>query len=438
MHTQIITLAVLAGIAHAQTAPADPPVIKISYPVLNQTSEITFDDPHARDSLFGSELAFRDNQLIICAPWYFDDQPHRSSDGWGRVFVYDPTTGTQRGMLEQTQDQGVQAFGAIVASDGEHTAVSGWLDGQDRIYIYEGDASTPSHYLLHHSEPGEYAYSMAIHADMIAVMYRQDVNDAYSVLYDITTGAELARFTGAVASFTDSRTQNLALHDGVLALRTEDGTSDPHVDVYSTETYELLYTITPQNSTSGFGASIAINDEFVVLGNAFSRVPSPRDPDATGIIQIYDRQTGELASEFAPGDIVDDSFVANSIAMNDRYVAISSLWDRIVYLIDLEDTDRAWRLGDDNYPSHGADDFGSALSMSDNLLAVGSNTTVVTYNIGCPADRDGDRSLTALDVLDFIQAFGDNESSADLNGDNQFDFHDVSHYLRLYYAGCFE
>ncbi|MFG0246316.1 MAG: GC-type dockerin domain-anchored protein [Phycisphaerales bacterium JB052] len=412
--------------------------------MLSEWNEITIENTDALNSWFGDQVSLRDNQLLVGAPGYFNDQPHRGGDGWGRVYVYDPITGAQTGLLTPNDDQMPQWFGSITASDGVYTAVTGSIDGESLIYIYEGDSTTPSH-ILHNQQDAELgAYSIAMDNNLIAVMYREDLYESHTVLFDISTGSELARFPGGLATQADTTTQNIAMHDGLLALRTgyDDGTDAPRVFVYSTETFELVHELTPEQPEGGFGASIAINDEYIVVGNAFNSVPSPRDADASGVVEIFDRETGERVSSFMPGDIVGDPFVANSIAINDRYVAIGSLWNRLVYLVDLHDTERAWRVGYQEYATYWADEFGASLTMDEDLLVVGSRNfqegVVVTYNIGCPGDRDGDRSLTTLDAIDFIQAFVSSDNSADLNEDGLFDFHDVSQYMRLYQAGCFE
>lgn len=443
MHTHIIALVVLAGFAQAQQAPIGDPQIRIDYPVLNAWNEITLEQTDAHNSWFGDQVTLRDNQLLIGAPLYFNDQPQRGGEGWGRMYVYDPITGAQTGLLTPNDDQMPQWFGGIAASDGVYTAVYGSIDGESLIYIYEGDSTTPSHILQNQQDTELGAYSMAMDGNLIAVMYREDVYESHTVLFDISTGLELAQFPGGIATQADNHTQNLAMHNGLLALRTgyDDGTDAPRVLVYSTETYDLVHELSPKQPEDGFGSSIAINDDYIVVGNAVNRVLSPRDADASGVVDIFDRETGERVSSFMPGDIIGDPFVANSIAINDQYVAIGSLWDRFVYLIDLHDTESVWRVGYQGYPTYWADEFGASLTMNDDLLVVGArdyNGVVVTYNIGCPGDRDGDRSLTALDAMDFIQAFASGEVSSDLNEDGLFDFNDVSQYMRLYLAGCFE
>ncbi len=52
------------------------------------------------------------------------------------------------------------------------------------------------------------------------------------------------------------------------------------------------------------------------------------------------------------------------------------------------------------------------------------------------ADINGDGELDFFDVSDFLDAFAAQDVSADLNGDNAFDFFDVSDFLDAFGAGC--
>jgi hypothetical protein len=55
---------------------------------------------------------------------------------------------------------------------------------------------------------------------------------------------------------------------------------------------------------------------------------------------------------------------------------------------------------------------------------------------GCPADMDGDGELNFFDVSAFLAAFGANDASADFDGDGMFNFFDVSAFLAAYGEGC--
>ena len=54
----------------------------------------------------------------------------------------------------------------------------------------------------------------------------------------------------------------------------------------------------------------------------------------------------------------------------------------------------------------------------------------------CPADMNGDGELNFFDVSAFLNAFGNMEAAADFTGDGMFNFFDVSAFLSEFSAGC--
>jgi len=55
---------------------------------------------------------------------------------------------------------------------------------------------------------------------------------------------------------------------------------------------------------------------------------------------------------------------------------------------------------------------------------------------GCPADLTGDGQLNFFDVSAFLSAFAANDLIADFTGDGEFNFFDVSAFLSAFAAGC--
>ena len=54
----------------------------------------------------------------------------------------------------------------------------------------------------------------------------------------------------------------------------------------------------------------------------------------------------------------------------------------------------------------------------------------------CPADLNGDGNLDFFDISAFLNAFAGQDPIADFNGDGNFDFFDVSAFLSAFSAGC--
>lgn len=60
----------------------------------------------------------------------------------------------------------------------------------------------------------------------------------------------------------------------------------------------------------------------------------------------------------------------------------------------------------------------------------------VVCSSGCQADINGDGNLDFFDVSGFINAYNAQDAVADINGDGVFNFFDVSEFIALYSAGC--
>jgi len=54
----------------------------------------------------------------------------------------------------------------------------------------------------------------------------------------------------------------------------------------------------------------------------------------------------------------------------------------------------------------------------------------------CPADLNGDGNLDFFDISAFLNAFNTQDPAADFNGDGMFNFFDVSAFLNAFNAGC--
>jgi len=60
----------------------------------------------------------------------------------------------------------------------------------------------------------------------------------------------------------------------------------------------------------------------------------------------------------------------------------------------------------------------------------------VLCSASCPADLNGDGNLDFFDVSAFLTAFSEQDPAADFNGDGNFNFFDVSAFLSAFNAGC--
>ncbi|MBL4699473.1 MAG: hypothetical protein JKX70_11640 [Phycisphaerales bacterium] len=71
------------------------------------------------------------------------------------------------------------------------------------------------------------------------------------------------------------------------------------------------------------------------------------------------------------------------------------------------------------------------------VIIAGSATVVASGNLpSCPADLTGDGELNFFDVSAFLSAFTAMEPAGDFNNDNEYNFFDVSAFLGAFTAGC--
>lgn len=79
----------------------------------------------------------------------------------------------------------------------------------------------------------------------------------------------------------------------------------------------------------------------------------------------------------------------------------------------------------------------SAASNTNNIQSyLGSMFLAALPPVVCPADMNGDGQLNFFDISAFLNAFGAQDNAADFNDDGQFNFFDISAFLNEFGAGC--
>lgn len=82
---------------------------------------------------------------------------------------------------------------------------------------------------------------------------------------------------------------------------------------------------------------------------------------------------------------------------------------------------------------------GPALHMGGGFSTVdghASNRVISLLAAGCPADLTGDGNLNFFDVSAYLAMYNAGDPAADLTGEGDLNFFDVSAYLTMYNAGC--
>lgn len=71
-----------------------------------------------------------------------------------------------------------------------------------------------------------------------------------------------------------------------------------------------------------------------------------------------------------------------------------------------------------------------------NIRSVLNGMQVIALADLCPADLNGDGNLDFLDISEFLSAYNAGTLAADLNNDGNYDFLDISAFLTSYNTGC--
>lgn len=124
-----------------------------------------------------------------------------------------------------------------------------------------------------------------------------------------------------------------------------------------------------------------------------------------------------------------DSVLANNIAM---YDPATGTWSAMGSGMALRIQTTVWDTAFD--PSGVIYAGGQFESAGGNNAA--RNAAVFDCNMGCPADLSGDGQLDFFDVSAFLNAFNSNQPAGDFTGDGVWDFFDVSAFLNAFNLGC--
>jgi outer membrane protein assembly factor BamB len=291
-----------------------------------QIRKLTASDGTAQER-FGSSVALNSNYALV-GSIYDDDMGTQS----GSAYVFDATTGTQLRKLTALDGRQGDNFGVSLALSGKTALIGSWQDddlGTQAGSAYLFDVETGAQ--LHRLNPTDaaafdfFGLSVALSGNLALVgSYQQDSlgnNAGAAYLFDVTTGAQLRKFTAS---------------DGAAGDR--------------------------------FGTSVAISDDYALIG-------SPHNDGSKGSAYLFDLRTGQQVHKYAANPASYGYLFGHTVALSGDRVAISrfsELEDHGVrdhaYLFDTAGEQLGKFSASDGHPTDGF-----ALS-----LALGANHLVVT------------------------------------------------------------
>lgn len=449
MNFKNITLATFSAILilNAQAAPPIENSDRVAIiPILDGTERISAPDlPEYFDTQFGQSVAVINGQVAVTIPDFDPGLPIPFNNNFGQVEIYDIQSSQLRETLLPDTASLNQRFGRRIGANDQYAWVTSYAT-PSVIDVY--DAQFKNHLIRIELEDSESVIATSGFDNKLCAVLNSPNQPTRSiaVLFDLSDGSRLATFEHGSMGGVDTATQSVAMNTHFIAILSMDlnedmpYTSPARVDVYNANTFELEYTIRPVEPSIGFGMNIAFNSSYIAIGNPYSSGGS--DATRFGNVELYDQANGQLVWRFVTGNT--DLQFANSIAMNERFVAVGSMWTNRVYLIDIHDPDRPYKLGDHQQLFGTGSRFGSSLSMDEDWLAVGtpgirSSPTVMLYKLGCRAslaDMNGDGRNTFADVAEFLRLLSESDPRIDLNGDGIQNYFDITLYLELFYERC--
>jgi len=158
------------------------------------------------------------------------------------------------------------------------------------------------------------------------------------------------------------------------------------------------------NNEAEFGNAIHSDGQgnLIVVGNTSSNAYTNDPFDTAGLIMQLDPNDGS---------VLDIGIVSTSAGQG------GGSWDSFRFM--------------------GVDDDGNIYTTGTSNGGNGSQILVARFGgLGCTADLTGDGELNFFDVSAFLTAFGAGDPSADITGDSEFNFFDVSAFLNAFSAGC--
>ena len=242
-----------------------------------------------------------------------------------------------------------------------------------------------------------------------------------------------------------------------------------NVGVYDcSDPTNIVQTATIQISGAGAALSIdSIGDDKLIIGRSFSGV-TIHDSSNPSVLPVIGSVSGFQPSTIDVNDALD---VAYAVREDATLIALTSIdisdptspsvLDQVEMndLALFENAGPVVAIGDDivvAYAEYGRVEMFDVSDPADmvrmdpidadaeSFAPIGTDRVLMSTNLGiaeyafvsCPADLNGDGELDFFDISAFLSAYNAQDPAADFTADGVFDFFDISAFLSAYNAGC--
>ena len=447
----------LRRLAQAAVALFPLVVLPANGQVINEDVQLTASDGELEDQ-FGQSIDIDNGVIAVGAPRHNDNS---FGSGYGSAYLFDAATGTQLFELIPSDGAEHDLFGVSIAIDNGIVAVGAQLDDDNGINsgsVYLFDATTGAQIFKLLPSDGaandRFGKSIAIDNGIVAIGAPAHGNNGSGsgavYLFNASTGAQIFKLLPDDSEAGDVFGNPIAISKGVVAVGVleddDNGKTSGAAYTFWTSTGEQIAKFHPNDGEAhdAFGFSIAIDNGIVAVG-------AVGDGEASGSAYLFDAFTGGQIQKLLPSDGEVNDLFGYSIAIDNGIVAVGAAFDRdnginsgSAYFFGTSGGQFAKLLS-----SIGVIDenFGWSIAIDNGVIAVGSNNSGFnthpdtayifrTTPATCPADLTGDGELNFFDVSAFLAALGAQDPSADFTGDGEFNFFDVSAFLQAFATGC--
>ena len=344
---------------------------------------------------FGASVALDGGLLVVGAP-----QAIRLGIRSGAAYTFEVSTGLP---LAELVSEGVDAgeeFGCSVAIDLPHIAVGARFDNAKGPFtgsVYMFDALGEPVRRINRDEPATadtFGWSIALQDGLLAVGTPQRINQFGSsggaLLFDAESGIQLQDLKpqqvlsgGAQAGFAVTFTDNEVVV-GIPGRPTSNQTDGGSILFFSKPTVtnnepESVLNATPEQYNRHFASQVLLYENTLIIA---APSDAPHSNDGLGRVFLYDRETGDLIEELPrPGELsIADNF-GTAMALSGDLLAIatnarteSNSGKILVYDLSTMELLHTIEAPD----PRDRDSFGASVALEGNLLAVGSPLTRLT------------------------------------------------------------
>ncbi len=386
---------------------------------------------------FGSSIAIDDGIIAVGA-----ERSHEENIIPGSAYLFDASTGLE--------------LAKLVASAAEKDDSNGSWSGS--VYLFDATTGAQLHKLVPSdgASNDRFGSSIAIDNGIVAVGARLDddngTNSGSVYLFDATTGEQLTKLLPSDGTTGDLFGASVDIHNGMVAVGAYfdwiDNVRTGSAYLFDATTGTQLAKLLPEDGAydDRFGTSVAIGDGIIAVG---SQINDDFNFSASGSVYLFDENTKAQLHKVTPNDRAIGDWFGDSIAIEHGILAVGSVSDDALgrnsgsaYLFD---TSTAWQVAK-IVPSDGAayDGFGSSIAINNGVVAVGArfadiesgSAYVFSVPTQCLADLTGDGQLDFFDISDFLRHFREENAAVDFYNDGIFDFFDVSAFLDAFAQGC--